>query len=495
VLVTASSIKGLYPTQADLDVAAAAGEANAALIALQGPAYGLDTLGGQVVFNFGAFGYSVVALMGVFLVGRHTRADEEAGRTELLRATVVGRDAPATAVLVVAAAAFVVLGALAALSLMSQALPTAGSIAFGLAIAGFGFLFACITAVLAQTTEQARPVYGMAAAVLGVSYVLRAIGDIGSGILTWLSPMGWAMSMRPFADERWWPFLLLFGAAALMIVLTFALAGIRDLGGGLVPGRRGPPHGGRALAGPFGLAFRLQRATVFWWVLGLALTGVAYGAVVTDVDDLIGDNSTFEDMIAQGGGDLTDTFLATSMLTMALIAGGFAISSTLRLRSEETAGHAEAVLATATPRPRWAGSHLGIALGGSFLLVAAAGLGIGITYAIVVADSDQIGRLAGAAIAFAPALWILIGVAVVLFGIFPRASVGAWGALAFCAVIGLFGELFDLPNWIVDLSPFQHVPTMPVEGFNALPIVVMIAIAAVLIGAGVAGFRHRDAGY
>ena len=96
VLMTASSIRDLYPTQADLDTAAETAEANAALIALQGPAYALDTLGGQVVFNFGAFGFVVVALMGVFLVGRHTRADEEAGRTELLRATVVGRNAPVT---------------------------------------------------------------------------------------------------------------------------------------------------------------------------------------------------------------------------------------------------------------------------------------------------------------------------------------------------------------------------------------------------------------
>ena len=56
VLSTAASIEDLYPTQADLDTAAATASDNAALLALQGPDYGLDTLGGQVVFNMGAFG-------------------------------------------------------------------------------------------------------------------------------------------------------------------------------------------------------------------------------------------------------------------------------------------------------------------------------------------------------------------------------------------------------------------------------------------------------
>jgi ABC-2 type transport system permease protein len=180
---------------------------------------------------------------------------------------------------------------------------------------------------------------------------------------------------------------------------------------------------------------------------------------------------------------------------MALIGSGFAISSALRLRSEETAGHAEPVLATASSRPRWAGSHLLIALVGSLLLVTAGGLGLGVTYAVVINDPGQIPRLLGAAVAFAPALWVLVGVAVLLFGLFPRATVAAWGALAFCAVVGFLGQLLQLPDWVVKLSPFQHVPAMPADEFSALPVVVLTAIAATLIGAGVVGFRHRDAGF
>ena len=112
---------------------------------------------------------------------------------------------------------------------------------------------------------------------------------------------------------------------------------------------------------PTGLAVRLQRASVLAWVVGLALTGVAYGSIAQDLRDLLGDNQTLEDLISQVGGDLTKSFFATSLLIMALVTGGFAVASTLRLRTEETAGRAEPLLAAALARRRWAASHLVVA--------------------------------------------------------------------------------------------------------------------------------------
>jgi len=495
VLSTAASIESLYPTQADLDKAAQTANENAALIALNAPAYGLDTLGGQAVFNVGSFGYAVMALMGMFLVGRHTRADEENGRTELLRATVLGRNAPVTAVLLVAAGAFAVLGGLITLSMLSQGLPTAGSVLYGAAMGMFGLLFACITAVTVQLTEHNRAALGLAGLLLGGSYVVRAIGDVGNGSLSWLSPMGWAQAARPYAGERWWTLLLLAAAAVLCVGGAFALQGVRDLGGGLVPPRPGPPVASAALVRPDGLALRLQRASLVAWTVGLGLTGVSYGSVGQDVRDLIGDNNAFEDIIAQGGGNLTDAFFTTSLLMLALIAGGFAISSTLRLRSEETSGRAEPLLATGLGRTRWVTSYVGVALGGSAALMAAAGLGMGLTYGIAVSDLGQVGRLVGAAVGFVPALWLLVGVTLVLFGLAPRATTAAWGVLVACFVTGLFGELLDLPSWVVDLSPFQHVPKMPSDGFALTPILALTGVAAALIVVGVVGFRRRDAGY
>lgn len=495
VLLSAVSVADLYPTEADLREAAALLEDNAAMIALQGPTYAIDTLGGQIVYQIGSFGYVIMALMGMFLTGRHTRADEEQGLTELVRSAVVGRDAPLAAALLVASAALVVVGGLVTLSMLAVGLGAEGALAYGAAMALYGVVFACVTAVAAQVTEHTRTAYGLTGAVLGAAFLARAVGDIGGGTLSWLSPMGWAQSVRPYAGERWWALLLLVGAATGLAAASYALLGHRDHGGGLVATRPGPATGSPRLARPEGLVVRLQRASLAAWAAGLMVTGISYGAIVTDVEDIIGDSEDIADIIAQAGGDLTESYVASSMLMVALITGGFAISSALRARGEETAGRAEPVLATALSRTRWLGAHVALSMVGSALIVVLAGLAMGVTYAVVAGDADQVLQVTGAALVQVPGLWVLAGAATALVGLAPRATAVAWALLAWCGVVGMLGQLLDLPGWAAGLSPFHHLPRMPVQGVAWAPVTLLSMLALGLVAAGLVGFRRRDAGY
>ena len=75
----------------------------------------------------------------------------------------------------------------------------------------------------------------------------------------------------------------------------------RDIGSGLWPtdpGRPGRPR----LRGPLGLAWRLQRGSVVGWTAGLFLTGLAYGAIGDDVEDLIGDSDFSQDVFGRAAG-------------------------------------------------------------------------------------------------------------------------------------------------------------------------------------------------
>jgi ABC-2 type transport system permease protein len=494
VVLTAASVKGLYPTQRDLDDAAAATHGNAAAIALNGPDQGLDNVGGQVAFQVGAMGLVVVALMNLFLVSHDTRGEEEAGRLDLLRSMRVGRHANSAASLLVVTALNLAIGVLVALGLMGLDLPVTGSLVFGASYTVFGVMFAAITLVAAQVTENTRVVAGLTAAVLGVSYVLRAVGDVGSGTMSWLSPIGWAQKARPFAGERWWPLLVPLAAAVALVVVASVLASHRDIGAGLVSPRRGPSNAPAVLGTPLGLAVRLQRGTVIAWSVGLFVGGAAYGWVAKDIEDFVGDNQTLKDIIAAAGGNLTDSYLATSLLMLSLIASGFTVSSALRLRSEEAALRAEPILAAGVGRVRWVASHLTIALGGTVLMLAAAGFGTGLAYALSVGDASQVPRLVGAALVYAPAIWVLGGVAGALFGLAPRFTLAAWAVVAMCFVVGLLDEVLDLPHWVRNVSPFEHTPQVPAASVSVVSLVVLVIIAAALTSAGLAGFRHRDVG-
>lgn len=488
----AVSVDDLYATQAEFDRAAASMEGNAAFIAMAGPARALNTTGGQVFWQASAFGAIVAGLMSMFIVGRHTRAEEETGRDELLRATAVGRLAPTTAALIAAAIANVLLGVLVAGSLVLYGLAVADSIGTGVGLTLCGWFFSATALVAAQLTTSTRATYGVAGIVIAVSYVLRAVGDVGNGVASWLSPIGWYQAMHPFSGLRWWPALLLVAGTAAAATVAYRLFVGRDYGSGVLAARPGPPRAPTTLSGGFGLAWRLQRAPMLSWTAGMFALGLVYGSMGNDVSDLVGDSETSQEMFLQGSSDIVEGFYATSMIMLALIVCGFAISSTLRPRGEEDDGHLEVVLATALPRSRWLLAHVAMTVAGTAAALATAGVGLAVGYSLVTGTSDELWHLSVPLLQYAPAVLVLSGVARLLYGVSPRLMVVAWLPLILAAVVMLFGDLLSIPQWVQDVSPFEHLALVPAQDVDWAALVGVALVAVALSVAGQLAFRWRD---
>ena len=489
---TAAQHETLYGTQAEAETYAATVQGNPGLIAMVGPAYDVTTAGGDTAWQLGGIGAVVAGLMAMFLVGRHTRGEEQSGRSELVRAGVVGRAAPAVAALVVVSAVNVVLGGLVALAMIGLGEPAAGSLALGASLAGAGLFFTGVALVAMQVNQTTGGAYGLVGAVLGGAYLLRAAGDVGDGTLSWLSPIGWAQAMRPYAGERWWPLLLLLAGAAALCAVALALLGRRDDGAGLFAPRPGPARASGGLLHPVGLATRLLRNALLGWTAGLFLAGVSIGLTGKDVDSLLGDSDEVEKLYTQAGGSLVDNYFAVTLSMMALIGAAFAVQAILRLRGEETAGRAEPLLATALGRPRWAAGHLAVAAGGTLVLLLVMGFGTGLADAIERHDAGRIPVLVGSALASAPAVWVLAGVALALVGVAPRATAAMWGVLGACFLLLYLGPLLSLPDWLLDISPFTHVPLLPAADLDVVPLIALTAVAAALSAVGLIGLRRRD---
>ena len=130
-------------------------------------------------------------------------------------------------------------------------------------------------------------------------------------------------------------------------------------------------------------------------------------------------------------------------------------------------------------------------MAGSALVLAASGLGAGLADAI---NSDDAGRL--------PVL--------LTAGVVPRppsgwSSARRWRCSVWCRrrrrglgrarrvrVLSVLGPLFNLPDGVLGLSPFDHVPQLPADDFSAAPLLALSAVAAALTAAGMLGFRRRD---
>jgi ABC-2 type transport system permease protein len=469
--------------------------ANAALVAMSGPKELLDTIGGEVVFEIFAYSAVVVALMNMFLIGRHTRSDEDTGRAELIRSARVGRHAPLAAALGLAGLANLAVAVLVFAGMAGTGLPVAGSLVVAGAVAGVGLTFAALTAVAVQVFESPRALYGAVGAAMGAAFMLRAAGDAGDGTLSWLSPFGWGQRTFPYVENRLWPLVLPIVATVVLVAIAVALQDRRDLGAGLLPTRPGRPTASWALRSPLGLAWRLQRGALIGWTSGLLLLGAAYGSFGDAIEQYIADNPEVANFFPGGAANIVNSYLAFTMLFCALITAAYGVTSALRARGEEASGRAEPVLATATSRASWLSSHLIVAMAGSAVVLVAAGLGQGLSYAQAISDTSQIPRMMGVGLVYVPAVWLIIGLAVLGFGWLPRAaSAIAWTALGLCFFIALFADLVDLPAWLRNASPFAQTPEAPLESVTATPLLGIAAVVAVLLAGGFVGFRRRDVG-
>jgi ABC-2 type transport system permease protein len=245
-LLTVYAVVGLstiYDTPASRQSRAAVIETPAGIM-LGGPGYGTEnyTIGAMIANELGLSVMVAMALMSLLLVVRHTRAEEDDGRADLLLSCTVGRRAPLLATLLLMGAANLAVGVVVFAGLAGSGLAAVDSLALAAGWALTGAVFGCVAAVTAQAMAQARAASGTALAVLGAAAVVRGIGDILSehgSALSWLSPIAWAQQTRAFVDLRWWPLLLSVALLGVLTAVAFALDDRRDVGAGLVAPRRG----------------------------------------------------------------------------------------------------------------------------------------------------------------------------------------------------------------------------------------------------------------
>ena len=99
--------------------------------------------------------------------------------------------------------------------------------------------------------------------------------------------------------------------------------------------------------------------------------------------------------------------------------------------------------------------------------------------------------LAGALVQL-PAVWVLVGVTVALFGLRPRLAWAGWIPLGAFVLLWTVAMSVQLSKSLLDLSPFNLVPQLPGGETTVAPILSLVALSAALLAVGAVGFRRRD---
>lgn len=495
----AAAVQGTYSTPTKVSTYAAAGD-SAATRVTSGRQVALDMIEGITANEITMFASVGITLMVVFSVIRHTRAEEESGVAELLRAGAVGRHASQLAALVVSVGAAFLTSVLLTLTLVGFGLDTAGSAAFGSGMLALGLLFAGVATAAAQVTVASRGALALAGGVLGALYAVRGVGAVAENWVYWLSPFGWAQGVNAYGDERWWLLGILLASAAACFGLAVWLTARRDAGAGLFSARPGRPRSSESLSRTWGLALRMQRGLLIGWLVGIASLAAIYGSILPEVPDLFAGNDDLLRAMGIGQGSdaqLIAAFLSYVNLTLGVVGAVFVAASVLRLRAEEETGRLESLLSTRLTRLRWIAGSLVISGLGALLVAVAMGGGLLLGYLPVATEETEtirIGELVLGAFAELPAMLMVAALVFLVVAWLPRLTALAWAVVGWLVVEAFLGDTLKLPDGIRAASPFFHLPNYPSDAWTAGPTLVLLALTGVAVALGCAGYRRRDVG-
>lgn len=173
----------------------------------------------------------------------------------------------------------------------------------------------------------------------------------------------------------------------------------------------------------------------------------------------------------------------------------YVVTLMLRLHHDEAQGTLEPVLATAVSRLRWLGAYALNALAGATTLMLGFALAMSITVGSVLGGARALlGDLLGAAVVQLPAIAVLGAAAVTAAAVVPRWSASLlWGLVVFSIVVGpMCGASLGLPSWLLNLSPFTHVPTAPAAAVTLAPMLGLGGASLLLAAASGLVMRDRN---
>lgn len=480
--------------------------ANPAILILRGPPQGAD-FDALFIFSIFAFLGLLVALINMFLAVRHSRAEEESGRAELVASTPIPRLAPLSATAAWGVIVNLLLVLVVSGCLLAAGLDAAGSWLTGLALAAVGVSFLAVGLVTSELMLTSRAANGTAAGLVLLAYLARGIGDafgtvsadgltVVSAWPSWLSPIGWGLATHPYTENTATPLLLNLALAVVFTASACLLQVTRDSGASVFGAGVGRPSARVTLSGSLGLAWRLQWPSVIGWVVGGMLLGVFGGALGT----VAGNNDVASNPIAEQlrrlsgeGESLSQAFLTVIFTVVGILAAGCAVQAVIRARQEEALTTAELVLATGVQRVRWLADYLVVGVIAVTLVLAASALAAALSAAVVGAPSGAGGDSLASAVAQLPAALLYLGIVALIFVLLPRftAPLG-WALFAAGAFLGLFGKLVGLPEWAENLSPFSHTPVALGTEVDWSGGFVMLALAVAAGAAASVLLNRRD---
>jgi ABC-2 type transport system permease protein len=489
-----------YKTAASRRLLASEFGSNPGISALVGPAHHINTVAGFTTWKCLAVLAVTGAVWGILLGTKLLRGEEDAGRWELLLTGPTTRRGAAVQAVGALASGFATL--LVVTSVLVVLIGRSPKVEFGAGAAGYfalasvsgALMFLAVGALASQLASTRRQAAGYAAALLGACYAVRMVADSGLGLgwLLWLTPLGWVEQLRPFTRPdpvALVPIVLFSLAAALASVW---LAGRRDVGASLLRDRSSAKARLVLLSGPVGLALRQMRSTLLAWAGGITAYGLVLGSIAKTGGKIFTSSPTLRLFFSRLGVTGAQAYLGFALLIMAMALGFVAVGQVAAARTEESTGRLENLLVRPLGRVPWLHERSVIAVSvlvvGGLLAGLSTWLGAAIEHAGVGFTS-----MIDAGLNVVPPALVLLGVGILVFGLWPRVAVKVtYAVLLWSLFVELIGGAVSLNHWVLDTSTLHQMAPAPSEPVDWTSAGAMVAIAVAATLVGYHRFARRD---
>ncbi len=492
----------LYKTRASRELVQRTFGSNAGIAALIGPAHQINTVAGFTEWRALGFLSIVGGVWGLLTGTKLLRGEEEAGRWELyLSGQTTARRATAQALAGLGAGFLGLLAVTAFFSVLAGRsakveIGAGPALLFSLAVASSALMFLAVGALAGQLAATRRRAAAYAGVALGIAYALRMVADsgIGLGWVVWTSPLGWVEQIEPLTSPHPWVLLPIAGLTAVVAILAVHLAGVRDLGASTIPDRDSARSRTALLSGPTGLVVRLRRGTVIAWAVAIALSMMLIGSVAKSAGQSLEGSGTFTKVLTRlggrGGGSVA--YLGVGFLIAATLVACVAASQMSATRSEEAEGRLDHLLVRPVSRWAWLGGRIAVAAGSVLVLGVASAV---FTWVTAAPSGVPVGlaALMQAGLNIVPPALFVLGVGVLTFGVWPRAtSFVLYGLITWSLMIVIIGDIVAANHWILDTSVFHQMATAPAVSPDWTSGAVLVALGAAAAACGAIVFARRD---
>jgi ABC-2 type transport system permease protein len=474
---------------------------NPAMIAIVGPTP-IDsateyTLGAMYTHEMLLFCGLLAMVVSVLHVISHTRKEEDLGLTELVRSFHIGRQANAAATMVETILIHIILALFTSGVLMSfeaETVTVEGSLLFGASIGVAGIIGAGLALFFAQIMPTSTSATGSTLGLIGVLYIIRAGTDTSNVDLSMFNPLGWFYLTYPYTNNDWVPLLFAFLFVVIITIVAFILEGLRDMGAGYLPERKGRAYAKKSLLSVRGLLFKLNKGVVIGWMMTFIFIGASYGAIYGDMQTFIESNEIMKQMFTHAGISIEESFTGTIMLVMIVLISIVPILIVNKLFAEERRMRLSQLFSTKVTRSQLYWHCMGIAIFTSVvgIFISASTLGGTALSVMETPTTMEFNDFLAAGFNYFPSVLFIIGLAALALGWMPNLGKVVYIYLAYCFTVNYFGAIVDIPEWVSNIAVLSWLPQLPLEEFDALTFLTITVISIMLMVLGYVGYRKRD---